>query len=129
MAIKVLDYTIISKIAELSSKLSRIKKDLWKVNRKSYNLLKSEIKQVDDVRETTKYYAMQATEMAVEKGLKVIEELKELMSKFSQVLQKFHNEKSFHYIEELNGLYDEADALRVMIRLLDHKDSVFSTRS
>lgn len=126
MALKVLDYTIISKIADLSMKLSRIKKDLWKVNRKSYNLLKSEIKQVDEVRETTKYYVMQATEMSVDKGLKVIEELKELFSKFSQILQKTYNAKSIHYIKELNGLLDEADALRVLIRLSDHDDSFFS---
>lgn len=122
---EVLEFTFKSKLSEFSSRLTSIKKDLWKSNRKSHTKLKETFKVVDDLREKTRYYVMTDNEMTVRRGLEIIENLTTSTKKYMDVLNSFYNEKSYHFIEELNSMMKEIEALRVMVRLSDHEQSIF----
>lgn len=122
----ILDFTTVSKMSEFSIKLSHMKKQLWKLNRKCYKQLMEQFTVADNLRETTRYYVMSSNEVSVNRGLEIIKELKTTTEAYIKALNAFSNDKTIHFIDELNELLDEIEGLRVLIRLSDHEKSFFA---
>lgn len=122
---KVLDYMFVSQLSSFSSKLFKMKKLLWKDNRKCYNKIKNQAKEIDSIKEKTTYYVMSSSELQVTRGLSILKDLKDITEVYITALTSFSNEKTVHFLDELNTLMDELEAARVMMQLSEHEDSFF----
>lgn len=112
---KVLNYESISQIHALTSKLYHWHKSLWGTNRKLYNKLKHLKSDIYDLYQSTYYNAISGNEMTVEKGIRVLGELKSLT-----IIIDFEYTDSL--IEELR---EKAEVLLVTIQMMEHENSVF----
>jgi len=121
---KVLDYSIVSQMHELTREWMNWYKQLWKTDRGLHNGLREGKNIIDRYNESLRNKVMMDNELYVHRGIETLNTFK----------ASCESAKTYHHtckdpeglIIEMNRFIERADALIVLIEMSDHKKSIWS---
>lgn len=119
-------YEIKSKMHELSGKFMALNKDMWNNNRKAHRLCSSYFKKFkDQISDITRYYVMQDPEV---RPFRAMDFCKQMITFHDAVLENLKNsaEDFSDYIERVEKIKEETQALMVLISIDDHEKSFWA---
>lgn len=116
----VVDFSAKSKAADITLSLTKLKKLLWENDRKTHNKMKQHWNDIKTYRERTRYWVMMDPEVYPERLENMLTEILEIINDSLSKVETTYTK------EYLNSVKNEAEALKVLIAIDEHKPSFFN---